>query len=70
MNFYEITVKLDPQWPDNTIYEGRVNGRRVLGWWTREELDYWMTRRCGSITSEDNGVMIVVAQLTKKEVKR
>lgn len=74
MNYYEITIKVDTNWPEpidaeHTIRAGLLNGRRVLGWWTTSELHRWLKARCGSIVSEAGDTMVVTAQLTKKEAR-
>jgi hypothetical protein len=74
MSFYEIIVTVDTRWPgpidaEHTIRVGRLDGRSILGWWTTSELNEWMSKRCGSIVSEADGTMTIVAQLTKKEAR-
>jgi hypothetical protein len=74
MNYYEITITVDNNWPsaidtEHTIRAGRLSGKRILGWWTTTELNEWLKKRCGSVISDDGNTMIVLAQLTKKETK-
>lgn len=70
MDFYEIVVTINPDFPadgDDTARIGRVNGRTVAGWWSMSDLGRWLKSRDGNIVSEDGDTMLILARLTKKE---
>ena len=74
MNFYELTIHTDNRFPpdgSDHVLEGRLDGRRILGWWSNAEFQRWLTSRDGTIvpSDPDENMLIITARLTKKEAK-
>jgi hypothetical protein len=71
---YALTVTRDARWPEHPtngpVLEGRLDGRRVIGWWSRKNFDEWVTARSAVVNEYEDGTIHVVAPLTKRELAR